>query len=156
VYGAHVSILEQAGQVLFGSFLQRLDGATLITEIGLDVLGDFAHEALERQLANEQIGRLLIFPDFSKRNRARSETVGLFHPARNDVLRRLAGFARLRAYDGALGGFLGRHFFTGCLDRQLLSRRFACQIVINGCLMTSLISYDTPPVDLRAVCCTGG
>jgi hypothetical protein len=47
----------------------------------LEVLCDFADEALEGKLTNEQLGRLLVPANFAKGNRARTETMWLLHTA---------------------------------------------------------------------------
>lgn len=47
----------------------------------LKVLCDFADEALEGKLADEQLGRLLVPANFAKGNCARTETMWLLHTA---------------------------------------------------------------------------
>jgi hypothetical protein len=53
VDGAEVGVLEEADQVRLGSLLQRGDCGALEAEVGLEVLRDFPHQALERQLADQ-------------------------------------------------------------------------------------------------------
>ena len=45
-------------------------------DTNLEVLGDFAHEALEGELADEQLGRLLVATDLAQRDGARTEAMG--------------------------------------------------------------------------------
>jgi hypothetical protein len=47
---AQVGVLEQADQVGLRRLLQRQDGAGLEAKIGLEVLGNFTNQALERKL----------------------------------------------------------------------------------------------------------
>ena len=47
-------------QVGLASLLQGHDGRALEAQIRLEVLGDFTHQALEGQLADEQFGALLV------------------------------------------------------------------------------------------------
>ena len=57
VDGAQVRVLEQADEVRLGRLLQREDGRRLEAQVGLEVLRDLADEALERELADEELGR---------------------------------------------------------------------------------------------------
>ena len=56
VDGAEVDVLEEADKVGFSSFLEGKDGGGLEAEVGLEVLRNLAHEALEGQLADEELG----------------------------------------------------------------------------------------------------
>ena len=49
VDGAQVGVLEQANQVGLARLLQRQDGAALEAQVGLEVLGDLADKAAERE-----------------------------------------------------------------------------------------------------------
>lgn len=66
VDGGQVGVLEQAHQVGLSSLLQGQDGGGLEAQIRLEVLGDLAHQPLEGQLADEQLGGLLVLPDLSQ------------------------------------------------------------------------------------------
>ena len=50
-----------------------------IPKISLEVLGDFANKSLEGQLADKQVGALLVLADFTKSDSSRTETVRLLH-----------------------------------------------------------------------------
>ena len=50
VDGAEVGVLEKANQVGLGRLLQGQDGGGLEAQVGLEVLGDLADEALEGEL----------------------------------------------------------------------------------------------------------
>ena len=58
--GAEVGVLEQADEVRLGGLLERHDGGALEAEVGLEVLGDLTDEALEGELADEELGGLLV------------------------------------------------------------------------------------------------
>ena len=60
VDGAQVGVLEQAHQVGLAGLLQGHHGGALEPQVGLEVLGDLADQALEGQLADQQLGGLLV------------------------------------------------------------------------------------------------
>ena len=62
VDGTQVGVLEEADKIRLGRLLQREDGMRLKAQVRLEVLRDFADEALERQLADQQLGGLLVLP----------------------------------------------------------------------------------------------
>ena len=63
VDGAQVGVLEEADQVGLAGLLEGHDGGALEPEVGLEVLGDLSHQALEGQLADEELGGLLVPSD---------------------------------------------------------------------------------------------
>uniref|UniRef100_A0A453MUT6 Uncharacterized protein n=1 Tax=Aegilops tauschii subsp. strangulata TaxID=200361 RepID=A0A453MUT6_AEGTS len=79
--GAEVGVLEEPDEVRLGGLLEREHGVALEAQIRLEVLGDLPHEALERQLADEQIRALLVLADLPQRHRAGPVAVGLLHAA---------------------------------------------------------------------------
>ena len=81
VDGRQVGVLEEADQVSLGRLLERQDGGSLEAEIGLEVLGNLTDKALEGQLADEELSRLLVAADLTEGDRARSVSVGLLHTA---------------------------------------------------------------------------
>ena len=81
VDGAQVGVLEQADQVSLAGLLQGHDGRRLEAQVGLEVLGDLADEALERQLADQQLGRLLVATDLAQGDGSGPVTVGLLDAA---------------------------------------------------------------------------
>ena len=63
-------------------------------KVGLEVLGDFTDQALERQLADEEFRALLVAADFAEGDGSRAVTVGLLdatlpHASRKDKSTRL-------------------------------------------------------------------
>ncbi|KAJ8667615.1 hypothetical protein QAD02_009278 [Eretmocerus hayati] len=79
VDGAQVGVLEKTNQVGLTSLLQSHDGRALETEVGLEVLGDLTHQTLEGQLADEQLGGLLVSPDLTEGHGSGPVPVGLLH-----------------------------------------------------------------------------
>ena len=67
VDGAQVGVLEKIHQVGLGGLLQGQQSGALHAQVGLEVLGDLAHQALEGQLADEQLRGLLVAADLAHR-----------------------------------------------------------------------------------------
>ena len=116
VNGTQVGVFEQPDQISFAGLLQSHDGTALKSQIGLEILSDFAHQTLKRQLANEQLSRLLVPSDFTKRYCTRSVTVGLLHASSSRrALSRSLGcqlLARSFSSSGFTSGLLRPcHFF---------------------------------------------
>ena len=66
VDGAEVGVLEEGDEVSLNGLLERTDGGALEAEVGLEVLGDLTDKTLERQLADEELGRLLVATDLTE------------------------------------------------------------------------------------------
>jgi hypothetical protein len=77
VNGSQVGVLEERDEVGLGGLLEGHDGRRLEAEVRLEVLGDLTDEPLERQLADEELGRLLVAPDLTKGDGARAVAVRL-------------------------------------------------------------------------------
>jgi hypothetical protein len=93
--GSQVGVLEQADQVGLSGLLKGEHGRALESQVGLEVLGDLSHQALEGQLADQQLSRLLVSADLSQSHSAGSVSVGLLHTTSGG-----------RALAGSLGGEL--------------------------------------------------
>ena len=108
---AEVGVLEEADEVGLGGLLEREDGRALEAEVGLEVLGDLADEALERELADQEVRGLLVPADLAERDGARAVAVGLLDAA--------GGGGRLARGLGRelLAGRLATGRFAGCLLR---------------------------------------
>jgi hypothetical protein len=124
VDGAQVRVLEQSDQVGLARLLQGHHGRALEAQVGLEVLRYLADEALEGQLADEQLGALLVTTDLAKGHRA------------GPVAMRLLDASRRR---GALAGGLRRQL----LPRGLASGRLASGL-LRSChsillLLTTMI-----------------
>ena len=70
VDGGQVGVLEERDEVGLGSLLERHDGRRLEAEVGLEVLGNLANETLEGELADEELGRLLVATDLAEGDRS--------------------------------------------------------------------------------------
>ncbi|TRY85901.1 hypothetical protein DNTS_011922 [Danionella cerebrum] len=80
-YLVHIGVLEQTHQISLAGLLQSHDGGALEAQVGLEVLGDLSHQPLEGQLADQQLGGLLVTADLSKSHGSWSVTVGLLNTA---------------------------------------------------------------------------
>ena len=94
---AQVGVLEETDQVSLTSLLQGHDGRALEAQICLEVLGNFSHQALEGQLADEKLGALLVTTDLTESDSSWPVTVGFLDTS------------------GSRGGL------AGCLGGELLS-----------------------------------
>ena len=98
--GAQVGILEQRDKVSLDRLLERADGRALEAQVALEVLSDLTNQALERQLANEQLGRFLVATDLPQGDGARLVSVRLLDAAGGLL-------------EGGLAGDFGGELFTG-------------------------------------------
>ena len=106
VDGAQVGVLEETHQVSLAGLLQSHDGGRLEAQVGLEVLSNLPHQALEGQLADQELGRLLVATDLTEGHGAGPVPVGLLD----------ASGGR-----GALASGLGSQLLAGSLP----SSRFA-------------------------------
>ena len=81
VDGAQVGVLEQTHKVSLSGLLKGKHGRPLKTEVALEVLGDLTHQALEGELADEQLRRLLVAADLAQGDGAGPVAVRLLHAA---------------------------------------------------------------------------
>ena len=86
---AQVGVLEEANKVRLRRLLERGDGRRLKAQVGLKVLSDLANKALERQLADQQLSRLLELADLTERHSSWAKAVRLLDAGARR--RRLAG-----------------------------------------------------------------
>ena len=106
VDGAKVGVLEQAGKVSLGGFLEGEYGGRLESEVVLELRCDLTDESLEGQLSNEKLGALLELSDFSECDGAGSESVCSLDSASGG---------------NSLLGLLGSNVLSGCLATCVLS-----------------------------------
>ena len=105
------------------SLLKSEHGGALEAEVGFEVLRDFADEALEGELADEQLGGLLVAADLAERDGAGALAAGLLHAAGGGrgLARRLGGelLAGRLATGGLASGLLGTgHFEERDLEEE--------------------------------------
>jgi len=101
VDGAEVGVLEEADEVRLRRLLEGKEGRRLESQVGLELLGELANQALERELADEELGGLLVAPDLAEGHGAWAVPVRLLHAARR------------------------RGVLAGCLGGELLTRGLA-------------------------------
>ena len=110
VDGAQVGVLKQTDEVSLAGLLEGHDGRALEAEVSLEVLGDLTDQALEGQLADEQLGGLLVSSDLTESHCAGPVSVGLLHSA--------SGRSRLASSLGGQllpGGLASGGFTSGLL-----------------------------------------
>ena len=66
VDGAKVGVFEERDEVSLNGLLESTDGRALEAEVRLEVLSDLTNKTLERQLADEELGRLLVATDLTE------------------------------------------------------------------------------------------
>ena len=76
---AQIGILKQTHQISLTGFLKSQNGSTLKTQVRFEILGDFADQALERSLADEQVRTLLVLSDLTESNGSRTVTMRFLH-----------------------------------------------------------------------------
>jgi hypothetical protein len=81
VDGGQVGVLEEPDEVGLGGLLEREDGRRLEAEVGLEVLRDLTDEALEGELADQQVRRLLVLADLTESDGTGAVAVGLLDAA---------------------------------------------------------------------------
>ena len=113
VDGAEVGVLEKADKVGLRRLLECDDSRRLESEVGLEVLGDFTHQTLERELADEELGRLLVASDLSESDGTWAVSVRLLHTTGGwgGLARSLGGELFSRGF--ASGRFTGGLLCTG-------------------------------------------
>ena len=102
--GAQVGVLEEGDEVGLNGLLEGADGRALEAEVGLEVLGDLTNQALEWQLADQELRRLLVATDLPESDGAGLVSVGL------------------------LDASGGRGRFAGSLGGELLARGLATSL----------------------------
>merc|ERR1719285_1590623 len=116
VDGAQVGVLKQTDQVGLAGLLEGTDGGGLEPQVSLEVLSDLPDQPLEGQLADQQLCRLLVTPDFTQGNCAGPVPMRLLHSS--------CAWCRL----------------PGCLGGQLLPGGLASSGLTGGLLRTSHLS----------------
>ena len=113
VDGAQVGVLKQTDEVGLAGLLESHDSRALEPEVSLEVLGDLSDQTLEGELADEQLGGLLVPPDLPEGDGSRPVSVRLLHSTS------------------------GRSRFPGSLGSQLFTRSFSSSGLTSSLLGTS-------------------
>ena len=79
--GAQVGVFKETNEVSLASFLKSHHGGTLESQVGFEILGDFTNKTLERQLANQKFGGLLVTTNLTEGDSSRPVTMGFLHTA---------------------------------------------------------------------------
>ena len=143
VNGAQVGVFEQTNEVGFRGFLQSEDGRSLETKIALEVLGNLTHQTLEGQLADEEVGGLLVATDLTQSDGSRAVAVAVVWEKANEsgVSERAETTAKLqwnREIDSRLlDTSRGRGTLASRLGGELLARSLASGGFASGLLGTS-------------------
>jgi len=122
VDGGQVGVLEQGHEVSLGGLLKGHDGRGLEAQVGLEVLSNFTNETLERQLADQELSRLLVTPNLTESDGTGAEPVGLLDTT-SGVHSRLPGglsgelLTRSLSSSGLAGGLLSASHFRESLVR---------------------------------------
>ena len=111
--GAQVGVLEETDQVGLAGLLESSYSRRLESQVSLEVLGDLTDEALEGELADEELSRLLVATDLTKGDSAGAEAVGLLDAT--------SGLGRLGLAGLLRGVRLAGSLTTGRLTSSLLS-----------------------------------
>ena len=128
VDGAQVGVLEETDQVGLASLLQGHDGGALEAQIGLEVLGDLTDQALEGQLADQQLGGFLVATDLTESHGTGPVTMGLLDTSggRGALASGLGGqlLPGGLASGGLASGLLGtRHLYSTEVRERMASQR---------------------------------
>ena len=79
--GAEVGVFEEADEVSLGRLLKGEYSSRLKSHVRLEVLSDLADEALEGELADEELGGLLVLADLAESDGTGPVAVGLLYAA---------------------------------------------------------------------------
>ena len=72
--GAEIGVFKEADHVSLSRLLKCEKGRGLESELGFKVLRDLSAQALEGQLADQELRRLLVLADLSERHGTRAES----------------------------------------------------------------------------------
>jgi len=77
VDGAKVGVLKEGDEVSLDGLLESTDGRALEAEVALELLGNLTDETLEGELADQELGRLLVATDLTESDGTRLITMRL-------------------------------------------------------------------------------
>ena len=116
--GAKVGIFKETDEVGLSSLLKGKDGRSLETKVGLEILGNLTNKTLERELADQKVGTLLVTTDLTKSDGSRTVSVRLLDTS--------GGWGRLT---GSLGcELLTRSLSSGRFTGGLLGAGHICDM----------------------------
>jgi hypothetical protein len=97
--------------------LQSHDGRALETQVGLEILGDFSDQALEWQLADQKLSRLLVATNLTKSDGAGTITMGFLDSSSGRGTLASGFGGQLFARRLSTGGFTSGLFSTSHVER---------------------------------------
>jgi hypothetical protein len=121
VDGAEIGVLEETDEVGFRCFLQSHHRRALESEVRLEILSDFPHQPLERQLPDQQLRALLVTTDLSESNRSGTVPMRLLHSS---------------GRRGTLTSRLRRQLLPRRLPSSRLSGSLLCSSHFRSCWMS--------------------
>jgi len=108
--GAEIGVLKEGDEVCLDGLLEGTDGGGLEAEVGLKVLGNLTDKTLEGELADKELGGLLVATDLTESDSSWLVSVGLLDTS-----------GRWRGLASGLGGeLLTRGLATSGLTGSLL------------------------------------
>ena len=152
--GTQVGVLKQTNKVSLTSLLEGHDSRGLESEVSLEVLGNFSHQTLEWQLADEELSALLVSSDLTESNCSWPVSVGFLNSS--------SGWGR---FSGSLGGQLlpgglSSSGFTGSLlgtshcgssDRLMAAANVGPPLLRFGTLQMALMHDRSDPSSTHRV-----
>jgi histone H3 len=75
VDSAEVGVLEEGDEVSLNGLLKSTDGGGLEAEVGLEILSNLTDETLEGELADQELGGLLVTTDLTESDGTYSSTL---------------------------------------------------------------------------------
>ena len=123
VNGTQVGVLEEANEVGLRSLLKGEDGGSLEAQVTLEVLSDLADETLEGELADEEVGGLLVPTDLAEGDSSGAVAVGLLHASGGG-----GGLARCLGGELLAGGFASGGLTCGLLGTSHFVVRLFCEM----------------------------
>jgi len=108
--GTQVGVLKQTNQISLTGFLESHDSRALESQVSLEVLGNFSHQTLEGQLADEELSGLLVSSDLTESDGSWPVSVRLLDSS---------------SCRGGLPGSLGGQLLPGSLFLRWIYERFA-------------------------------
>lgn len=128
VDGAQVGVLKEGDEVGLDGLLEGANGGGLEAEVGLEVLGDLADQTLEGELADEQLGGLLVATDLTESDGAWRRLVRETRESR--VIH--TGLVAVRLLDTSGGGRGLLSLGGDGLARGLAASGLACMNISNA------------------------
>ena len=133
--GAEVGVLEEADEVSLSGLLESENRRALEAEVSLELLGNLANQALERELADEELSGLLVSPDLAESDGAWAVPVGLLDASRSgSVLSGCLG-GELLTRGLASCGFAGSLLCAGLEENRVIGEKLKERQWIDDCLL---------------------